>query len=134
MWHRTVHIEIISNFMMNKKIFGPIFAGLIGLIPNCASSVIISELYLSSVISFGSLMAGLLVNAGIGVLVLFRMNHNSKENIQILSILYFLNIFFNSKNNEKYEIKPVKNNIVNPYLKKYQKDANQSKKKEYTKE
>lgn len=84
--------ENISNFMMNKTLLGPIFAGIVGLIPNCAASVIITELYLSSMISAGSLIAGLLVNAGIGVLVLFRMNHNLKENMSILSILYISGI------------------------------------------
>ena len=56
--------ETLKNFMEGKSIFEPIIASLIGLIPNCASSVIITELYLTEIISFGSLIAGLLVNAG----------------------------------------------------------------------
>ena len=56
--------EVLGDFMGKTKLFEPIISSLIGLIPNCASSVIITELYLSGIISFGSLIAGLLVNSG----------------------------------------------------------------------
>lgn len=56
--------EKLSNFMAQSKLFEPFISSLIGLIPNCASSVIITELYLSGIISFGALIAGLLVNSG----------------------------------------------------------------------
>lgn len=56
--------ENLSNFMSGSKLFEPVISSLIGLIPNCASSVIITELYLSGIISFGSLISGLLVNSG----------------------------------------------------------------------
>ncbi len=82
--------ENLKSFMSGQAIFEPIFASLIGLIPNCASSVIITELYLSEIISFGSLIAGLLVNAGAGVLMLFRINKNLKENIKIVILLFIL--------------------------------------------
>ncbi len=72
------------------KYFGPVVAALIGLIPNCASSVIITELYLSKIISFGSLIGGLLANAGTGLLILFRMNKNLKQNIFIVVLLFAL--------------------------------------------
>ena len=64
---------------MNRTILGPILAGVIGLIPNCAASVIIAELYIGQMISAGTMIAGLLVGAGVGLLVLFRMNHNIKK-------------------------------------------------------
>lgn len=56
--------EALSNFVSGSKVLQPLIAALIGLIPNCASSVIITELYISEIISFGSVMAGLLVNSG----------------------------------------------------------------------
>lgn len=82
--------EPLKEFMASTGLVEPIFAALIGLIPNCASSVIITEFYLSEIISFGSLIAGLLVNAGAGLLMLFRINKNVKENILIVELLYIL--------------------------------------------
>ena len=78
----------IGNLILNKKIIGAIIAGLIGLIPNCASSVIITQLYAKSLISAGALLAGLLVGAGLGILVLFKTNKNLKQNIKIIGLLY----------------------------------------------
>ena len=80
----------LKAFMSGTAVFEPVFASIIGLIPNCASSVIITELYLSEIISFGSIIAGLLVNAGAGLLMLFRINRNIKENIAIVLLLYVL--------------------------------------------
>lgn len=82
--------ENLSNLMSSSKVFEPIIASLIGLIPNCASSVIITELYLSKIIGFGSLIGGLLVNSGAGLLMLFRINKNIKENIKIVLMLFVL--------------------------------------------
>ncbi len=87
---RFVGEDTLKDFMTQTSIFEPIIASLIGLIPNCASSVIITELYLSGIISFGSLIAGLLVGAGAGLLMLFRINKNVKENIKIVALLFFL--------------------------------------------
>ena len=84
--------DTLSNFVMNNKILGPIIASLIGLIPNCASSVIISQLYVENVISASIMISGLLVNAGVGLLVLFRVNRNWKENIKITAILYGIGV------------------------------------------
>ena len=73
--------ENISNLILNMPIIGTIISGLVGLIPNCAGSVIITQLYLSNVISLGSMIGGLLVGSGIGVLVLFRVNKKIKSKI-----------------------------------------------------
>ena len=69
-------------------------AALVGLIPNCASSVVITQLYLDEIIGAGAMMSGLLVNAGIGLLVLFRLNRDRKQNLSILAALYGLGVFW----------------------------------------
>lgn len=84
--------ETLSNFILNKPIIGPIIAGLIGLIPNCASSVIITKMYLSNVINFATMMSGLLVGAGVGLVVLFKTNKGVKNNIKIMLLLYGIGV------------------------------------------
>lgn len=85
--------EYLSTILLKESIFGPFISSLVGLIPNCGSSVIITELYLNGTISFGSLIAGLLTGSGVSILVLFKTNKNLKENIKILGILYALGSF-----------------------------------------
>lgn len=82
----------ISNAIAQVPIAGILVSALIGFIPNCAGSVIITELYLSNLISLGSMLAGLLVGSGIGILVLFRTNKNVKDNLKIMEILYVISI------------------------------------------
>ena len=82
--------ENIASLVLNVPVVGPLISSLVGLIPNCASSVILTQLYLENIISMGSMIAGLLVNSGIGILVLFRVNKNKKENFTILGILYLV--------------------------------------------
>lgn len=84
--------EVLAEFLLNRPILGPVLAGLVGLIPNCAASVVITELFLEGVIGAGALMAGLLVGAGVGLLVLFRVNHHRKENFKIVGMLYFVGV------------------------------------------
>lgn len=84
--------EYLSNLLLKGSIFGPFITSLIGLIPNCASSVIITELYLSDMIGFGSMISGLLTGSGVAILVLFKTNKNLKENIKILSINYLIGV------------------------------------------
>ena len=86
-------LETISQSVLNGTLAGPFICGIIGLIPNCASSVFITALYLQGGISFGTLMSGLFVGAGVGILVLFRANENKKENAAIIGILYLLGVF-----------------------------------------
>ena len=87
----NIIVEVsISNLLLNKPIIGPLVSALIGLIPNCAASVIITNMYLQQIISFGSMMAGLLTGAGIGLAVLFKTNNKFKENIKIVLLLYFI--------------------------------------------
>ncbi len=82
----------IGSIISQNIILGPIIAGLIGLIPNCASSVILTELFISNVITLPILISGVAVNAGVGILVLFKINKNIKENIKIASLLYFIGV------------------------------------------
>ena len=82
--------EKIAGLVLNVPVVGPLISSLVGLIPNCASSVILTQLYLENIISMGSMIAGLLVNSGIGILVLFRVNKNKKENFTILGMLYLV--------------------------------------------
>ena len=82
----------LANILLSKNLFTYFIASLFGLIPNCASSVIITELYLSKLITIGSLLAGLLPGSGIGILLLLKNNKNIKENIFIISIIYFVGV------------------------------------------
>ena len=66
--------ETIAGWILNKPVIGPVIASLIGLIPNCAASVIITNMYLENVISLGSMISGLLTGAGVGLAVLFKAN------------------------------------------------------------
>lgn len=81
--------ESIARIFNNVPVLGEAAAALVGLIPNCAASVIITELYLQGILSAGAMMSGLLVSAGVGLVVLFRMNrHRPAENIRIAAVLY----------------------------------------------
>lgn len=84
--------ETLTGLLMNRPVLGPLLAGVVGLIPNCASSVVITQLFLSGTLGLGSMMAGLLVNAGVGVLVLFRVNRHRKENLTIVGMLYVIGV------------------------------------------
>lgn len=80
--------DTLANVCSNHPVVGQMVAALVGLIPNCASSVVITQLYLNRVISAGMMMSGLLVNAGIGTLVLIRLNKDMKQNVGIITTLY----------------------------------------------
>ena len=82
----------IATFVGNHAILGPAISSLIGLIPNCAASVIITNLYIQNIISGASLIAGLLTGAGVGLIILFRTNKSIKENITIVGLLYVIGV------------------------------------------
>ncbi len=82
--------ENLSALLKTSPVISHILAGIIGLIPNCAASVIITELYLGEMITLGTMMSGLLVGAGIGLLVLFRVNDDKKENVNIALLLFVI--------------------------------------------
>lgn len=81
--------ETLGKLFLDIPVLGCAVSALVGLIPNCAASVVITELFLSGVIGTGAMLAGLLTGCGIGILVLFRTNkHNLKENIAIIFTMY----------------------------------------------
>ena len=84
----------LAHILNSTPIIGPIIASLVGLIPNCASSVIITQLYLSNVLNFATMIAGLLINTGVGLLILFRTNKDLKENIKITVLLFAIGVIF----------------------------------------
>ena len=89
----TVGEEALGAWLSSVPVLGQMIAGLIGLIPNCAASVVITQLYLEGVISSGCMMAGLLVGAGIGVMVLFRVNYRRIwDNVRIVALLYAIGV------------------------------------------
>jgi len=83
----------LAKLLHSKNILVYFASSLIGLIPNCASSVVLTEVYLSGLITMGVLISGLLTGSGIGILLLFKNNKNIKENLLILSIIYFVGVF-----------------------------------------
>lgn len=83
-----VGTERLAGLLGKDTLFQPFLAALLGMIPNCAASVLITELYLAGGLSFGSAIAGLSAGAGMGLAVLFRSNHPLRENIRILLLLY----------------------------------------------
>jgi hypothetical protein len=90
----SVGEQNFSNFIISNKYLSPLFATLIGLIPNCVSSVLISELYISSALPFGALLAGLMMNAGLGMLVLLKNKSALKDTLLIFGVCFVSSIVF----------------------------------------
>ena len=84
--------ENLRAVFADRPFLAPVIAGLIGLIPNCAASVCLTEVYLDGIISVGTLMAGLLPNAGVALIVLFRENKGIKKNLSIVALLYLIGV------------------------------------------
>lgn len=84
--------DSLKQLIGNRPVITCFVAGLVGLIPNCAASVVITELFLEHMISVGAMFSGLLVGAGVGLLVLFRVNEHWKENVKIVALLYGIGV------------------------------------------
>lgn len=80
--------QTVEKLMMTNSWAQPVIAAFVGFIPNCAASAVLTKLYISGVVSFGALIAGLCTGAGVGLMVLFRTNKNYKQNFAIMGILY----------------------------------------------
>ena len=86
--------EMLAKLLLKDTVFAPVLAGVVGLIPNCASSVIITEMFLSNAISFGSCLSGLLVGSGVGMLILFKVNRPMKKNVFIALLVFVVGVSF----------------------------------------
>ena len=84
--------DIVRNLFNGHSIISPMIASLIGIIPNCGASVIITELYLSNVIPLSSAIAGLLTNSGVALIVLFRSNKDLYDNLKVLFLIYSIGV------------------------------------------
>lgn len=82
----------ITNFLEQGLWFQPLIAGLVGLIPNCASSVLVTQSYVLGAISFGGMMAGLCANAGLGFVILFKNIREWKRNLLLVAVLYAVSV------------------------------------------
>lgn len=87
-------LSFLESALKNNKILTPFIASLIGLIPNCASSVMISELYLNNLISLGTTLSGLLTGSGVAIMVLVRKNKNISENLFIIGLIYIIGVIW----------------------------------------
>lgn len=81
-------LERLTAFLSRRGVFQPLISGLVGLIPNCAASILLTQLYMDGIISFGSVLAGLCTGAGVGLAVIFRSNKNLRQNLFVLLLLY----------------------------------------------
>jgi hypothetical protein len=88
----TVSDAVLGRIFLNGSLLQPFLTALIGMIPNCAASVALTELYISGQIAFGSLAAGLCSGAGLGIAVLLKTNKRRKENVGIIAILYGVSV------------------------------------------
>lgn len=88
----TVGFQILSKLVLNGSVFQPLLTAMIGLIPNCASALLLCELYLDNILQFPALVSGLCTSAGVGLLVLFKSHMPKKEFLKIIGFLYLAGI------------------------------------------
>lgn len=88
----AVGIEQLSGMLLGHTIFQPVVAAVIGFIPNCASSVVLTQLYISGAVSFPAVVSGLCTASGVGLVVLFKVNCHTKENVKIAGLLFIIAI------------------------------------------
>ena len=88
----TVGEDVLAQFLSANEALAVFASALVGLVPNCSASVVITQLYLEGVLSLGAMLAGTLISAGVGYLVLFRTNRSVRENIVILIMLYVIGV------------------------------------------
>ena len=86
----TVGEDALAAFLSGNQLLAVFASALVGLVPNCSASVVITQLYLEGVLGFAPLMAGLLTSAGVGYLVLFRTNRHPRENAVIVAGLFLV--------------------------------------------
>lgn len=79
--------ETLSKVLLTNSIWQPILASFFGLIPNCVASVVLTQLYVANQVSFASLIAGLITNAGLGIVVLIRYGNNKKQTLKVIGWL-----------------------------------------------
>ena len=84
--------ETLGALILHQPVAGVLIAALVGMIPNCAASVIVTKLYLGGVLGAGALIAGLLSGTGVGYLVLLKVNDDRRENLRILFLLYGIGV------------------------------------------
>ena len=85
--------DILNKVLLNNSILQPILSAIVGLIPNCAVSVLLTMLYMSGILSFASVIAGLSSGAGLGLLVLLKRNPDYKDSAKIITILLGISVF-----------------------------------------
>lgn len=84
--------DYLSNLFMKDSLFSPFVTSLIGLIPNCGASVVLTQLFINNAINMSALISGLLTGSGVATLVLLKENKNKKESLFIILLIYLIGV------------------------------------------
>ncbi len=84
--------DVLTGLLFQHPLVGPVLSGLVGLIPNCVGSIVVTQLYMEGAMEFGTMMAGLLTGTGVGILVLCRTNPHPWENFKIIALVYGIGV------------------------------------------